>query len=78
MNFRMIAFSSAMMIAASGASAGETADFETVDADASGAVTLAELQQAAPEATAADFAAADADKSGDVSAAEYEAWAASA
>ena len=46
-------------------------DFATVDADASGAVSLEEAQLAWPDLTAESFAAADTDGNGELSAEEY-------
>lgn len=46
-------------------------DFATVDADASGGVTLAEAQVAWPELTEEAFTAADIDANGELSAEEY-------
>lgn len=48
--------------------------FADLDADASGGVTLAEIQATRPEMTQETFAQYDADASGDISAAEYDAW----
>ena len=53
-------------------------DFATVDADASGGVTLAEAQVAWPELTEEAFTAADIDANGELSAEEYVAIAAPA
>ncbi|HTM78463.1 MAG TPA: hypothetical protein VL133_12640 [Devosia sp.] len=46
-------------------------DFATVDADASGGVTLAEAQVAWPDLTEDAFKAADVDANGELSADEY-------
>lgn len=46
-------------------------DFATVDADASGGVSLTEAQAAWPELTAEAFTAADIDANGELSAEEY-------
>ncbi|WP_205747860.1 hypothetical protein [Devosia sp. FKR38] len=46
-------------------------EFATVDADASGGVTLEEAQVAWPDLTAEAFAAADTDANGELSAEEY-------
>ncbi|MEQ9504690.1 MAG: hypothetical protein RLO80_00365 [Hyphomonas sp.] len=51
--------------------------FADLDADASGAVTLAEIQAVKPEMTEEKFAKYDTDASGDISEAEYDAWKAS-
>ncbi len=53
--------------------AGE-ADFAKLDADSSGALSLAELNAVMDDFTAQDLAAIDTDKSGDLSEAEYAAW----
>lgn len=53
-------------------------DFASVDADASGSVSLAEAQVAWPDLTAEAFAAADIDVSGELSAEEYDALASAA
>lgn len=49
----------------------QAADFATVDADASGAVTWEEVQAAIPDLTQDQFKAADADGSGDLSQDEF-------
>jgi hypothetical protein len=59
------------MSTAAFAQAAAAPDFATVDADASGGVTLAELQVALPTVTAEQFAAADADANGELSAEEF-------
>jgi hypothetical protein len=46
-------------------------DFATVDADASGGVSLAEAQVALPDLTEEAFTAADLDASGELSAEEF-------
>lgn len=48
-------------------------DFATVDADASGGVTLVEAQAAWPDLTEDAFNAADVDGNGELSAEEYDA-----
>ncbi len=48
--------------------------FADLDTDASGAVTLAEIQVAKPEMTAEKFAKYDTDANGEISEAEYDAW----
>lgn len=48
-------------------------DFATVDADASGGITLVEAQAAWPDLTEDAFNAADADGNGELSAEEYDA-----
>jgi len=53
-------------------------DFATIDADASGGATLAEVQAAQPEVTAEQFATADADGNGELSAEEFATLAAPA
>lgn len=53
-------------------------DFATVDADASGGVTLAEAQVAWPELTQDAFTAADTDGNGELSSDEYAALTAAA
>lgn len=67
----------AAAFAAPGALAGEKKTFADIDADASGALTLAEIQAVKPEMTAEKFAVYDTDASGDISEAEYDAWKAS-
>ena len=47
-------------------------DFATVDADASGDVSIAEANTLWPDLTAEAYAAADTDADGKVSQAEYE------
>lgn len=46
-------------------------DFATIDADASGGVSLAEAQVALPDLTEEAFAAADLDANGELSAEEF-------
>lgn len=46
-------------------------DFATLDADASGGLSLTEAQAAMPDVTAEAFATADADVSGELSVEEY-------
>ncbi|MGV3490879.1 MAG: hypothetical protein ACO1OG_06100 [Devosia sp.] len=48
--------------------------FATVDADASGGVSLAEAQVAWPELTQEAFAAADTSADGQLDQAEFDAW----
>ena len=50
------------------------ADFNALDADGSGGLSLAEVQAAAPSVTPEEFAAADADGTGELSRAEFDAW----
>lgn len=49
----------------------DAAAFASLDADASGGLSLAEVQAAMPDVTAEAFATADADVSGELSAEEY-------
>lgn len=53
------------------AQAAAAPDFATVDADASGGATLAEVQAALPDVTQEQFTAADADGNGELSAEEF-------
>ena len=46
-------------------------DFATLDTDASGGLSLTEVQTAFPDLTAENFAAADTDGNGELSAEEY-------
>jgi opacity protein-like surface antigen len=48
--------------------------FADLDADASGGLTLIEVQAVKPEFTAEKFAKYDTDASGEISQAEYDAW----
>ena len=64
----------AAAFAAPGALAGETPDFAKLDADASGGLSLAEIQAAKPEVTAEKFAAYDIDASGELSETEFATW----
>jgi|GEM_PF-1927411 len=52
----------------------EEIDFSGLDADASGALSLQEIQAVAPNVTAEEFASYDADASGDLSEDEFTAW----
>lgn len=49
----------------------QSADFATVDADSSGAVSWEEVQAALPNVTEDQFRAADADGSGDLNETEF-------
>jgi hypothetical protein len=53
-------------------------DFEQLDADGSGGLSLAEVQAAAPSVTTEEFAAFDADGSGELSMSEFDQWKAAA
>lgn len=59
------------------ASAAAAAQFDEVDADGDGLVSLAELQAAAPDATAEDFATYDYDSDGGLNESEFAVWSAS-
>ena len=48
--------------------------FADLDTDASGALTLAEVQAAKPDFTAEKFAKYDTDANSEISQAEYDAW----
>jgi hypothetical protein len=78
MTYRLIAAAAALSFAAGGAIAGEGKDFASLDADKSGALSLAEVQAASPDATAEEFAAYDAGKSGHLSTEEFAALEAAA
>ncbi|MDZ7629048.1 MAG: hypothetical protein U5J99_11680 [Parvularculaceae bacterium] len=73
MTIKITLLASAFALAAGAALAGD-ADFAGLDADKSGALSLAEINAKMAAFTAQDFAAIDADQSGDVSKAEYDAW----
>nr|WP_314256665.1 hypothetical protein [uncultured Devosia sp.] len=69
---KKIVLSSLVVLGLTGAAFAQAAtDFATVDADASGAVSLLEAQTAWPDLTEEAFVSADADGSGDLSAEEY-------
>lgn len=70
---KLTVLAGAMMLAAGAALAGD-ADFTKLDADRSGALSLAELNVKMADFTAQDLAAIDADGSGDVSEPEFTAW----
>ena len=52
----------------------EEINFAGLDADASGALSLEEVQAVAPNVTAEEFASYDTDASGDLSEDEFTAW----
>lgn len=69
---KTIILSSLVVLGLSSAAFAQAAtDFATVDADASGGVSLTEAQAAWPELTEDAFKVADADASGELSAEEY-------
>jgi hypothetical protein len=53
---------------------GSKKTFADLDKDASGTLTLAEVQAAKPEFTAEKLAKYDTDANGEISQAEYDAW----
>ncbi len=67
---------SLVAIFATGALA-EKANFESLDADGSGGLSLTEVQAAAPAVTADEFSAYDEDASGELSVDEFSTWMAS-
>lgn len=74
---KTIILSSLIVLGLSGAAfAQQGTDFATVDADASGGVSLAEAQLALPDLTEEAFTAADTDANGELSAEEFAAIAA--
>jgi hypothetical protein len=70
---KKIILSSLVVLGLSSAAFAQAAatDFATVDADASGGVTLVEAQAAWPDLTEEAFTAADVDANGELSADEY-------
>ena len=64
----------AATFAAPGALAGEDMTLASLDTDASGSLSLAEVQAAKPEVTAEKFAKYDTDASGALNQAEFDAW----
>ncbi|PXA97469.1 calcium-binding protein [Nostoc sp. 3335mG] len=71
---KKIVLSSLVLLGMSGAAFAQAAtDFASVDTDANGGLSLAEVQVAWPDLTAEIFATADADGSGELSAEEYDA-----
>lgn len=74
--FRMPALAAALTFTA-GAACAQEDDFSMLDADASGGLSLAEVQAAAPEVSTEEFSAYDADGSGELSPDEFGAWKAS-
>jgi len=69
---KKIILSSLVVLGLSGAAFAQAAtDFATVDADASGGVSLTEAQAVWPDLTEDAFNAADADASGELSADEF-------
>lgn len=78
MTYHIIALAALLSAGAGAALAGDGKDFAALDADKSGALSLAEVQAGAPDATAEDFARYDVDKTGDLSAEEFAVWQAAA
>lgn len=71
---KKIILSSLVVLGLSSAAFAQAAtDFATVDADASGGISLTEAQVAWPDLTEDAFKAADIDANGDLSAEEYDA-----
>lgn len=71
---KKIILSTLLVLGLSGAAFAQDAvapDFATLDADASGGISLTELQVAMPGVTAEAFGAADTDASGELSAEEF-------
>ncbi len=64
----------AAFLAAPVALAGEKVTFASLDTDASGTLSLTEIQAAKPEVTAEKIAKYDTDASGELSEAEFDAW----
>lgn len=54
--------------------AGEDMTLASLDTDASGTLSLTEVQAAKPDVTAEKFAKADTDANGELSEAEFAAW----
>lgn len=52
-------------------------DFDVIDADISGGLSLAEVQAVAPDVTEDEFVSFDIDGSGELSPTEFDAWKAS-
>lgn len=76
---KKILLSSLVVLGLSSAAFAQAAtDFATVDADASGGVSLVEAQAAWPDLTEEAFTAADVDANGELSAEEYAALTAAA
>ncbi len=71
MKRRFIALAASASLFPLAAMAGE---FETLDADGSGALSYGEVRAVAPDLTAEQFVAVDIDGSGDLSRGEYDAW----
>jgi len=71
---KILALAAAFALVSTAAFAQVASDFATVDADASGDVTLAEANTLWPDLTAEAYAAADTSGDGLVDQAEYEAF----
>jgi hypothetical protein len=69
---KILALAAAFALVSTAAFAQAATDFATVDADASGDVTLAEANTIWPDLTAELFAAADTNADGKVDQAEYD------
>ncbi len=70
---KKVLIAAAALAASSTFALAQMADFATVDADASGSVSMEEAKAAMPDLTDEAFAAADTDGSGDLSAEEFAA-----
>jgi hypothetical protein len=71
---KLLALATAFALVSTAALAQAATDFATLDADASGDVSIAEANTIWPDLTAEAYAAADTDGDGKVSQAEYEAF----
>jgi hypothetical protein len=71
---KIIALAAGFALLSTAAFAQVASDFATVDADASGDVSITEANTLWPDLTAEAYAAADTDADGKVSQAEFEAY----
>jgi len=71
---KIFALATAFALVSTAAFAQVATDFATLDADASGDVSITEANTVWPDLTAEAYAAADTDGDGKVSQAEYEAF----
>ncbi len=71
MTLRILTAAAALSIIAGAAYA---ADFDALDTDGSGGLSIAEVQAAAPNVSTEEFAAYDADGSGELSRGEFDQW----
>lgn len=70
--FRALLVSSLLVLGLSGAALAQSADFISLDTDASGTLSFEEVRSLWPEVTREQFDASDTDGSGELNQTEYE------